>query len=118
MRQQLIKTEYRVLHTDGTQSVGTVDWPEQPGYKLIEAVVTPLIGPKGTWIERVCVWHDGRYLDLFVDEDGHARGLPRNEQATRIYRANTIERLSPGVHPEALPWIVGAAVLFWRPVWF
>jgi hypothetical protein len=47
---------------------------------------------------------------------GHPKGLPRNENATVIYRRNAL--LRQGVKdPETLPWIAGPAVLFERIVW-
>lgn len=67
--------------------------------------------------ERVSVLEAGERRDMFVEENGHAEGLERNEAATRIYRANA---MASGQYPdpEALPCVVGPAVLFARRVWF
>lgn len=61
--------------------------------------------------EHVYVLHNGERRDLFVDEVGHLKHLPRNEAATSIYRNAYLSR-HPGTHPEALDWIAGPAVLF------
>ena len=59
---------------------------------------------------------EGRAAAMFVDEDGHAKGLPRNEAATAIYRASWMAR-NPRDDPESLPWIAGDAAIFGRRVW-
>ena len=117
-----IPTSYLVLKPDGTRIEGSVDWPEQPAYELIQPVVRPLISslrPDGpySWFERVAVIHDGKHADMFVDEHGIQRGLPRNEAATAIYRAGWLSQ-HPGTDPETLNPIFGDAVLFLRRVWF
>lgn len=43
-------------------------------------------------IEHVDVLFKGRPCHMFVDEDGRAHGLTRNELATRIYYNATFER--------------------------
>jgi hypothetical protein len=55
--------------------------------------------------------------DLFVDAAAVPKDLPRNERATAIYRLHFLS-LNPGVDPESLPYMPGAAVLFDDPVWF
>jgi hypothetical protein len=58
------------------------------------------------------------YRDLFVNEMGHVRQMPRNELATAIYRNNVLVHEPMGYPvPEALPWIAGPAVLFRERVW-
>ncbi|MEJ6847487.1 hypothetical protein V3589_14865 [Sinorhizobium fredii] len=58
------------------------------------------------------------YHDLFVNEMGQMRSLPRNELATRIYRNNVLTHDPLRFPtPEALPWIAGPAVLFRDRVW-
>jgi hypothetical protein len=117
---------YTIYRPDGTSERGEVDWPPDPGYDQIAALVEPLVeGP----IERVRVLDPAKadadeirgaadYLDMFVDEMGHMRTppRPRNEAATAIYRANWL-RAHPDVDPEDIAWIAGTAVLFDRPVW-
>ena len=59
---------------------------------------------------------DFKRADMFVDEMGHPKNLPRNGNATAIYRRNAL--LHQGVKdPETLDWIAGPAVLFERIVW-
>lgn len=115
-KEQMIEFEYRVFPTDDSPViVGTVTWPKEPGYHKIKDLVSPLIG--GGFIEHVSVLHDGRPRDMFVDGDGHQKGMPRNERATAIYRTYAMSR-NPGGDPEDLPSIVGPAVLFTKRVWF
>lgn len=87
----------------------------KPGLPRLRELVEPHLN--GGRLERVAVLHDGLYTDMFVHEEGHAAGLPRNEAATEIYRANWLSR-NPGGDPESVPWIAGTAVLFSRRVWF
>jgi hypothetical protein len=68
------------------------------------------------WPEHVSVLFEGKPADMFVDENGHAKNLPRNEAATAIYRAYSL-RQHPNTDPESLPFIAGTAVLFDAPVW-
>jgi len=69
------------------------------------------------YYERVRVWHGGEYLDLFVDETGALKDLPRNEAATTIYRANAIAHMPDVKDPEELDAVFGVAILFHRRVW-
>lgn len=108
--------DYRVFPVgDGPVQTGSIEWPHEPGFDAINKLVQPLIG--GGNIEHVAVLHDGQRRDMFVDDEGHVKGLPRNDRATSIYRTNTMTR-EPGCDPEALPHIAGPAVLFTRRVWF
>lgn len=111
-----METTYRILRVDGTEQSVTVSLPESPCYETLSAIVKPVIGLK-TNFERVAVLFDGRACDMFVDENGHLKGLARNEAATAIYRANWLSR-HPGTDPESLDFIAGPAVLFTRRVWF
>lgn len=108
-------TAYAILKTNGDIDVTSVDWPAEPDFEIIRSLVEPLLD--GADLEQVSVLHEGKRRDMFVDDSGHLKGLPRNEQATRIYRAATLSR-QPHVNPETLPCIVGPAVLFYRRVWF
>lgn len=91
---------------------------------LGDPVVVPALGTRN--YERVAVLHPDKDLDLargvppqgadmFVDEDGHARGLPFNPTASAIYRAFAIR--AGRARAEDLPPIVGPAVLFDCRVW-
>lgn len=119
----LIPTGYTIFHPNGVIGSGTIDWPHDPGYEAIKRLVTPLLG--GTFLERVTVWltadyrpgNDGRYADMFVDDEGAVKQLPRNEAATTIYRCNWLTQ-HPKTEPESMPAIHGVAVLFDRRVWY
>lgn len=111
----LVATSYEVLETNGRTTVHHFKWPAQPGLELIrKCLYRPL---NGAHFERVRVWHDQQYLDMFVDEEGMIKRLPVNDRATEIYRANAIAHI-PNAIPSLLPRIFGAAVLFHRRVWF
>lgn len=118
---------YTIYRPDGSEEQGSVDWPEDPGYALIRALLEPIVaGP----LEHVTVLDPTKVdadevdpqadrRDMFVDEMGHVRKTgprPRNEAATRIYRANWM-RAHPDQEPESLPFIAGTAVLFERIIW-
>jgi hypothetical protein len=120
-----MNTSFTVYHPDGSVSAGDVDWPEDPTYDQIRALVEPIVGgplehvrvlnPKSVEADRIC---EGDYLDMFVDEIGHVAALgpkPRNDAATAIYRANWLR--AEGGDPEDLPWIAGTAIVFDRRVW-
>lgn len=99
---------------------GEVDWPRDPGYSRIKALVGPLLNNEP--LEHVGVLHEGDLRDMFVSEIGHltltTRGpLPINAAATIIYRRNWMSQY-PLSDPDILPTIVGTAVLFTnRLVW-
>lgn len=110
-----MKTDYTIFRTDGTEERGSVDWPQEPGYDRISKFCEPVI--ECGLLDHASVMHDGQVMDMIVDESGHPKGLPRNEQATIVYRSYALSR-NPGIDPESLPWIAGTAVLFYRRVWF
>jgi len=90
-----------------------------PAYAELAAKVAPLIGGS---IEHVRIWdkHQEIYASMFVDEQSISKGLPRNEAATKIYRANMIAHSKDPrakLDPERLPAIYGAAVVFKCNVW-
>lgn len=100
---------------------GEIEWPEDPGYQRIKALVEPLLGDKER-LEHVTVLHNDGPADMFVSEMGHMVltyrvPLPINDAATAIYRAAWMRR-HPGDDPHDLPTIAGVAVLFDRRVWF
>jgi hypothetical protein len=95
--------------------------PERPGFHEIDDLVKLLI-PGCQNIEHVSVLADFAgglnfvLADMFVDELGHMKHLPRNENATAIYRRNAMIKHSV-TDAESLSWIAGVAVLFQRIVW-
>jgi len=116
-----MKTEYTILKPgDVPVERGEVDWPKEPGYQLIKALVEPLLGDNEP-LEHVAVLHDGKRRDMFVSEYGHMRlttrePLPINDRATAVYRNNWMTQ-HPDQDPETLPGIAGNAILFHRIVW-
>jgi hypothetical protein len=109
-----IPTTLTTYGTDDTVSSVTLDISAEPRMSEIRAAMRPTFGD--AYPEHVTVLHEGRRADMFVDEDGHAKALPRNDAATAIYRANALAQ-DAGLDPETLPWIAGPAVLFSRIVW-
>lgn len=123
-----METKYTIYRVDGTQEDGSVDWPEDPPLsllrKFIEAIVegplehVSVIRPDAKTADSVLELQYSDIRDMFVDEIGHVRRepKPRNETATKIYRAATF-RHNPICNPESLAWIAGTAILFHRKVW-
>lgn len=109
-------TAFTIFRPGAEPQAGAALLPAQPGYVQLDAVLRPLLD--GGDPERVNVFWDGRYTDMFVDVVGTLKGLPRNETATAIYRNNWLTHRDPNTPPEDLPAIYGPAVLFSRKVWF
>jgi hypothetical protein len=115
-----MKTKMLIMRPDEPNESREVDLVRYPDYGTLRDLLVPIIGCK--YVEHVSVLADFKggldfkRADMFVDEDGHARGLERNGNATAIYRRNAL--LHQGVtDPETLSWIAGPAVLFDRIVW-
>lgn len=114
---------YKVIYADGRESEGSLTLPARANdpesklrYRKIRDTVLEVIGAEND-PEHVTVWHDSRYLDMFVDETGVLKELPFNEKATKIYRAN-VQAHEPNPEPEdEMPIICGNAVLFLEKVW-
>jgi len=109
-----MKTTITIYRPGAAPELRIEDMPEQPGYRAIAAYVEPLLD--GANLERVNVLNDNRETDMFVDEMGQLKGLPRNDEATKVYRRIGLLR-HPGIDPEMIPFIAGTAVLFHRKVW-
>lgn len=110
----MTNTPYTIIRADGAQEVREAVLGEHSNYEALQALLCPLLDCD--YAEHVRVLHNGEYLDLFVDEDGLHKDLPRNELATTIYRNNVMTH-EPDTDPESLPFIAGDAVLFDRKVW-
>jgi hypothetical protein len=108
-------TEMTIMHPGAEPEVRQEDWPEAPGYRFLAEKIGPVV--RGD-VERVNVFWDGAYTDMFVNETGALMSLPRNEAATVIYRNNWLTHQDPAADPESLPAIYGPAVLMSRKVWF
>ena len=110
-----LDTTYTILYCDGTSQTCDADLPEQPGYELLRKLVEPAL--EDAHMERVNVFHNGKYTDMFVDDSGALNGLPPNPAATAVYRNNVLTH-QPESNADDLPEIYGTAVLFDRKVWF
>lgn len=99
--------------------VATFELDEQPTGKRLREIILPQLGPgraiPGVEMERVAVLYEGKPCDMFVDENGHAKGLAYNALATAVYHNASKSR---GEDMTNAPVIVGPAVLFNRRVWF
>ena len=104
-----------VYHTDGREEVVETDLPPRPSFNQTRKVLEPHF--PNAYTERVKVLHNGGYTDMFVDENGFAKNLPRNEKATQIYRNNWLTH-HPNTNPESMACIVGPAVVFSDRVWY
>jgi hypothetical protein len=124
----LIETRYRVVmpehRTIADSAVCKVQWPREPGYQRLSSLVCALVDGNLEHVTALSDFDGGSNFnrsDVFVNEDGHSIGLPRNEVATTIYRRATLCGRSGApmpADPEVLPFIVGPMVLFSRRVWF
>lgn len=104
-----------IYHADGREEVVETDLPPRPTLHQLNKVLVPCFPLAYT--EHVNVLHNGKHTDMFVDEDGHTKRLPRNEKATAIYRNNWLTK-HPNTNLEILPYIVGVAVVFSDRVWY
>lgn len=104
-----------VYHTDGREEVVETDLPPRPNLRQLREVMAPYF--PNAYTERVNVLVDDVYTDMFVDEDGMTKGLPRNEKATAIFRHHWRHQ-HPQTRPEALAFIVGPAVVFSQRIWY
>jgi hypothetical protein len=115
MSETITEVAYTIFRPGMPPMFGAVAWPDEPGYDRIRMLIEPLL--EGAHLEHVSVLHEGRRADMFVDDEGRLKHLPRNEEATAIYRAAALSR-EPDRDPETIPFIAGTAILFDRRVWF
>ena len=104
-----------VYHADGREEVVETALPPRPNLHQLNKVMAPYF--PNAYTEHVNVLVGSRYTDMFVDEDGLTKRLPRNEKATAIYRNNWLTKY-PNTDPETLAFIVGPAVVFSDRVWY
>jgi hypothetical protein len=118
------ETQLRIFRIDDPPSVQPVVLDgNPPTWRSLNELIRPLLDGGDPEHVRVFTYfaegEPDRYLDMFVDELGGPKGLPRNDRATVIYRNNVLVH-APAEYPdpEAMPMIYGTAVLFARRVWF
>jgi hypothetical protein len=111
-----IPTKYRVIPDTGTFVEHEVLLDKKPLYNELRGLVEPHLGGARLMHVRVLCPLLGEWTDMFADEMGALRRLPRNDAATRIYR-NAVLSKRPDDDPEKLPYIAGTAVVFLRPIW-
>lgn len=118
----MLEQPFVIYWPDGTSRKDTCQLPDPlaPNFLTrLKAVVEPFTGDP---LEHVNVFWDydgdGRhdYIDMFVNEHGHALDLPLNRAATRIYQHNVIYH-EPATASATLPVVVGTAVLFRNKIW-
>jgi hypothetical protein len=111
-----IPTKYRVIAETGTFAEHEILMDPKPLYDELRCLVEPHLRGARLMHVRVLCPLLGKWTDMFVDEMGALRRLPRNDSATRIYRNGFLSK-RPDDDPEKLPYIAGTAVVFLRPVW-
>jgi hypothetical protein len=111
-----IPTKYRVITEGGMFADHEILMDKKPIYDELRRLVEPHLGGAKLMRVRVLCPLLGEWTDMFVDEMGALRRLPRNDAATRIYRNGFLSK-RPDDDPEKLPYIAGTAVVFLRPVW-
>jgi hypothetical protein len=123
MKTRLVPTKLALmLPGEGGQEF-QVDLPERPSITELHAVIDPLLNT-AAW-EHVVVYVGleawlgaSQYRDMFVDETGQLKGLPRNEEATFLYRRNYLMHETDPGDAESLHFIAGPAAFFpERKVW-
>lgn len=112
---------YEFLFVDGRVTPGRSEFPcqgiESPEWFLhLRNLWRELAGD--SVLERVNVFHDGRYTDMLVDECGRLKRLALNSKATVIYRNNVQVHEPNPPPPRTMPAIYGPALLFHQKVWF
>lgn len=121
----MMQTKYLIMRPDHPHETREADLAREPLYTTLAALIRPLLD--GGDLEHVNVWADFsggkkyRNLDMFVDDCGLIKHLPRNEAATILYRrANQLGMTAAAKAPdiEQLSHIAGTAILFNRRVWF
>lgn len=111
-----ISTTMLIMRPGELVRATSVQLERVPDFDKVRAAVMPEL-PGAANMEHVYVLYYNEQRDMFVDEMGLWKGLPRNEEATTIYRAAWLAR-NPGDDPETLSYIGGPAVLFpHRRVW-
>ncbi len=111
-----IPTKYRVITEAGSFADHELLMDKKPVYDDLRNLVEPHLRGARLMHVRVLCPLLGEWTDMFVDEMGALKRLPRNDAATKIFRNGFMSK-RPDDDPEKLPYIAGTAVVFLRPVW-
>jgi hypothetical protein len=111
-----IPTTYRVIPETGGFADHEILLDKKPVYEVLRVLVEPHLGGARLMHVRVLCPLLGEWTDMFIDDMGALKRLPRNDHATTIYRNGLLSK-NPNEDPETLPYIAGPAVVFFRPVW-
>jgi hypothetical protein len=111
-----IPTIYRVFTETGTFADHQILLGKKPIYEELCTLVEPHLGGARPMHIRVLCPMLGKWTDMFIDDMGALKRLPRNEAATKIFR-NGFAPKHLNDNPEKLPYIAGPAVVFLRPLW-
>jgi len=107
----MMRVLFRVLHPSGNARTVEFALPDKPSLAAVRAIVEPHLD--GGVAERVRILKPGdddKVVDLFIDEAHRWKRLPRNIEATRLYRrAWMVEH--PDDDAEKLAFICGPAVV-------
>jgi hypothetical protein len=116
-RTETFRFEYQVIPADQGQPVrkASIVMSAMPDGEELDHAIRPLLD--GGSLMKVGIVIGGEERDIFVDDLGGMKDLPRNELATHLYRGHYLAN-HPGTDPESLPIIYGPAVLFDEQVWF
>ncbi|MNM07785.1 hypothetical protein D3C81_178370 [compost metagenome] len=75
-----MNTKYTVIRPDGTEQTHQIRLPAAPTLQTLRSLIVPHLD--GGDLEQVGVLHNGKGTDMFVDEEGLLKRLPRNDKAT------------------------------------
>lgn len=113
-----IETAYAIIVPGKPPVLMATMMTQRPSLDELRSVIRPALRlTDDDHFERVAVLNQGVPTDMFVDECGAVKGLPRNDEATKIYHAFWLTKY-PDADVSKLPFIAGIAVLFNRRVWF
>jgi hypothetical protein len=115
-KKKRILTKYWVFTEAGTFVDHEIPMDQNPLYDELRRLIEPHLGGARLMHVRVLCPLLRGWTDMFIDEMGALKRLPRNDAATKIYRNGLLSENSD-IDPEKLPYIAGPAVVFSRPVW-
>jgi hypothetical protein len=111
-----ILTRYRVFTETGVSADHEILMEKKPVYDELLRLIEPHVGGASLMHVRVLCPDLNAWTDMFIDDMGALKKLPRNDAATKIYRNSFLSK-HPDDDPEKFPYIAGPAVVFLRPIW-